>query len=114
MLFEGLGCLAALTHQPFLDLTVKPVIQPLRRTPLALCEEVTAELVKLQAEGIIEPVDSSPWVFNLTVVKKKSVRLRVCVDLRAINKVVIPNRYPLPSIEELTTHFHGSIIFFQT
>ncbi len=103
MLFEGLGCLAALTHQPFLDPTVKPVIQP--------CEEVTAELVKLQAEGIIEPVDSSPWVFNLTVVKKKSGWLRVCVDLRAVNKVVIPDRYPLPPIEELTKHFHGSIIF---
>lgn len=52
-LFEGLGCLAAFTHQPLLDPTVKPVIQPLRRIPLALREEVTAELVKLQAEGII-------------------------------------------------------------
>ncbi len=50
-LFEGLGCSAAFTHQPLLDPTVKPVIQPLRRTPLALCEDVTAELVKLQAEG---------------------------------------------------------------
>ncbi len=111
MLFEGLGCLAAFTHQPLLDPTVKPVIQPLRHTPLAMREEVTAELVKLQAQGIIEPVDASPWVSNLTVAKKKSGGLRVCVDLRAVNKAVIPDRYPLPSIEELTTHFHGSTIF---
>ncbi len=110
-LFEGLGCFTAFTHQPLLDPTVKLVIQPLRRIPLALREEVTAELIKLQAEGIIEPVDASPWVSNLTVAKKKSGGLRVCVDLRSVNKAVIPDRYPLPSIEELTTHFHGSTIF---
>lgn len=110
-LFEGLGCLTAFTHQPLLDPIVKPVIQPLRRIPLALREDVTAELLKLQAEGIIEPVDASPWVSNLTVAKKKSGGLRVCVDLRAVNKAIIPDRYPLPSIEELTTHFHGSTIF---
>ncbi len=113
-LFEDLGCLAVFTHQPLLDLTVKSVIQPLHRTPLALREEVASELDKQQAEGIIEPVDASPWVSNLTVAKKKSGGLRACMDLRAVNKTVIPDRYPLPSIEEPTTHFHGSTIFFQT
>ncbi len=33
------------------------------------------------------------------------------MDLRSVNKAVIPDRYPLSSIEELTTHFHGSTIF---
>lgn len=46
-LFKGLGCMAAFTQQPLLDPTVKPVIQPLHRIPLALREEVTLELGKL-------------------------------------------------------------------
>ncbi len=61
--------------------------------------------------GIIEPVDASPWVSNLVVAQKKSGALRVCVDLRAVNKAVIPDRFPLPTSEELTAQFHGSTVF---
>lgn len=35
-LFEGLGCLSAFAHQPLIDSSVTPVVQPLRRIPLAL------------------------------------------------------------------------------
>ncbi|KAJ7993939.1 hypothetical protein DPEC_G00259880 [Dallia pectoralis] len=59
----------------------------------------------LQADGIIEPIDASPWVSNLVIARKKSGGLRVCVDLRQVNKAVVPDKYPLPTTEELTTHF---------
>ena len=55
-LFTGLGCLTAFNHQPLLDPEVRPVIQPLRRLPLALRDEVTTELQKLLEAGIIERV----------------------------------------------------------
>jgi len=35
----------------------------------------------------------------------------VCVDLRAVNKAVIPDMFPLPTSEELTAQFHGSTMF---
>lgn len=89
---------------------MKPVIQPLRRIPLALCDGVTTELKKLLDAGIIEPVDASPWVSNLVVTTKKSGGLRPCVDLRAVNKAVIPDKYPLPTAEE-TAQFNGSAVF---
>ncbi len=110
-LFEGLGCLTAFAHQPLLNPAIKPVIQPLRRIPLALRDGVSAELKQLLDVGIIEPVDASPWVSNLVVAQKKSGALRVCVDLRAVNKAVIPDRFPLPTSEELTAQFHGSTVF---
>lgn len=110
-LFDGLGCLTAFTHKPLLDHSVPPVVQPLRRIPLALREGVTQELTRLQGEGIIEPIDASPWVSNLVIAKKKSGGLRVCVDLRQVNKAVVPDKYPLPTTEELTTHFYGSKVF---
>lgn len=49
-------------------------------------------------QGIIEDTDSSPWVSKLVVVRKKSGSLRQCADLRAVNKAVIPERYPLPTV----------------
>ena len=98
-LFEGLGCLSAFAHQPLLDSSVTPVLQSLRRIPLALRDGVSVELQRLLDAGIIEPVDASPWISNSVVVKKKTGALRVCVDLRAVNKAVIPDRYPLPTSE---------------
>ena len=45
------------------------------------------------------------------VAKKKSGGLRPCIDLRPVNKAVIPDRYPLPTTEELTAKFYGSTVF---
>ncbi|KAJ7998310.1 hypothetical protein DPEC_G00221370 [Dallia pectoralis] len=90
---------------------VPPVVQPLRRVPLALRDGVTQELQRLQADGIIEPIDASPWVSNLVIARKKSGGRRVCFDLRQVNKALVPDKYPLPTTEELTTHFYGSRVF---
>ncbi len=110
-LFDGLGCLTAFTHRPLVDPEVSPVIQPLRRIPLALRDEVTAELQMMLAMGVIEPVNAAPWISNLVIARKKSGGRRVCVDLCSVNKAVIPDEYPLPMAEELTTHFYGSTVF---
>ncbi|KAJ8333462.1 hypothetical protein SKAU_G00414700 [Synaphobranchus kaupii] len=110
-LFNGLGCLTAFNHQPLLSPEVRPVIQPLRRLPLALRDDVTAELHKLLEAGIIERLNASPWISNLVVAKKKSGGLRPCVDLRQVNKAVIPDKYPLPTVEELSAKFYGSTVF---
>ncbi|KAJ8347521.1 hypothetical protein SKAU_G00261100 [Synaphobranchus kaupii] len=79
-LFDGLGCLTAFTHRPLVNPDVSPVIQPLRRIPLALRDDVTHELGSLLEMGIIE-------------------------------QAVIPDRYPLPTSEELTALFYGSTVF---
>lgn len=110
-LFDGLGCLSAFTRRPLVNLDVSPVIQPLRRIPFALRDEVTHELGTLLDMGIIEPVNAAPWISNLVIAKKKMGGIRICVDLRLVNKAVIPDRCPLPNSEELTAHFHGSTVF---
>ena len=46
-------------------------MQPLRRLPLALREDVGKELDRWESQDIIEKVDSSPWISNLVVVRKK-------------------------------------------
>uniref|UniRef100_A0A674DZP4 Gypsy retrotransposon integrase-like protein 1 n=1 Tax=Salmo trutta TaxID=8032 RepID=A0A674DZP4_SALTR len=110
-LFDGLGCLTAFTHRPLVNPEVTPVMQPLRRIPFALRDDVTKDLQAQLDAGIIEPVNAAPWISNLVIATKKSGGIRTCVDLRAVNKAVVPDKYPLPTAEELTAQFHGSTIF---
>ena len=40
-----------------------------------------------------------------------SGRLSPCIDLRQVNKAVIPDKFPLPTVEELSAKFYGSTVF---
>jgi hypothetical protein len=35
----------------------------------------------------------------------------MCVDYRALNKLTVKNRYPLPRIDDLLDHLHGACVF---
>ena len=65
----------------------------------------------MEASGVIERIDASPWMWNVVAVKKKDGSLRLCVNLTGVNKALILNRYPLPTIDELTAKLAGSTVF---
>ena len=50
--------------------------------------------------GFIKP-NKSPYGSPMLFVKKKDGSLRMCIDYKALNKIIIKNRYPLPRIDEL-------------
>ena len=109
-IFSGLGSAIKFTHQPLIDLSVQPSMQPLRRLPLATRPAVTEEIHRLEEAGIIERIDSSVWISNLVIATKKSNEIRMSVGLVAVNKAVIPGKHPLPTLDELTAEFNGSLI----
>ena len=65
----------------------------------------------LEQDIIEEVTEASPWVSNLVIVPKKSGDLRVCCDLREVNKAVIRERYVLPKVEDTLHAMHGSKYF---
>lgn len=58
------------------------------------------ELERMLAADIIESCES-PFAAPVVLVPKKDGSYRVCVDYRKINAVTVPDRYPLPRIDEL-------------
>ncbi len=108
---EPLGLAAGFVHKVNVRSDVPPVQQKLRRLPFAVRDAVSQEIKRLESEGIIEKVDSSPWVSPLVAIQKKSGGIRLCVDLREPNKAVIIDSHPLPHIEEVFTELRGASMF---
>ena len=95
-----------------LDATISPVQHAPRRVPVALRDQLKAELDKMTEQGIIAPVIApTPWVSSLVVVPKKNGMLRLCLDPKDLNKAVQREHYPLPTIEDVATRLHGAKVF---
>ena len=95
-----------------LDATISPVQHAPRRVPVALRDQLKAELDKMTEQGIIAPVTApTPWVSSLVVVPKKNGMLRLCLDPKDFNKAVQREHYPLPTIEDVATRLHGAKVF---
>lgn len=57
---------------------------------------------------IIAPIRFSDWVSNLVPTRKKMREIRLCVDLRNLNKVSLKDKYPLPKMAHILKRVVGS------
>ena len=84
-------------------------IEPYRMSTLEL-RELKKQLEELLENQFIRP-SVSPWGAPELLVKKKDDNMRLCVDYRQLNKVMIKNRYPLPRIDDLMYLLVGAEVF---
>lgn len=82
-----------------------PYRKPYRMSPQQMAE-MDKTVQEYLEKGWIEP-SSSPYGAPILFVKKKDGTLRMVVDYRALNKMTVRDRYPLPRIDELFDRLRG-------
>ncbi|XP_069145450.1 uncharacterized protein [Solanum lycopersicum] len=76
----------------------------------SIVERAKKQLEDLLDKGFIRP-NVSPWAAPVLFVRKKDGSLRMCIEYRQLNKVIIKNMYPLPRIDDLSDHLQGASCF---
>lgn len=88
--------------------------QPVAERPRRLTPEKYAaarrEFETMIANGICRP-SSSQWASPLHLVRKSDGEWRPCGDFRKLNSATIPDKYPLPHIQDFTYHLAGCTVF---
>ena len=89
-----------------------PVVHPPRPVPIALKDDLKAELERLESEGILKVVtEPTPWVSNMVIVRKLTGKLRICIDPKDLNKATRRSYYPIPTIDEILPDLREARVF---
>ena len=89
-----------------------PVASPCRRHAFSIRDEIKAEIERMIAAGVIEPVKrATPWVSPIVPSRKSNGKLRLCIDYRQLNAHIVRERRMMPTVEEITAQMHDMKIF---
>ncbi|KAJ0847007.1 putative nucleotidyltransferase, Ribonuclease H [Helianthus annuus] len=87
-------------HEIELEPGSKPPAKAPYRMPPPELEELRKQLKELLDAGYIRP-SKAPYGAPVLFQKKKDGSLRMCIDYRALNKITVKNKYPIPLIADL-------------
>ena len=98
------------THTIPLEEGAQPSWRPIYRLSPAEQQEAKRQVQEFLQKSWVEP-STSPFGAPILFVQKKGGGLRMCIDYRALNKMTVKNRYPLPRIEDLFDQLQGAQYF---
>ena len=93
-----------------IETTGRPVFAKARRLDAEKLRIAEDEFRSLEKAGIVRR-SNSPWSSPLHMVPKPDGSWRPCGDYRRLNTATVPDRYPLPSILDLSSKLHGCRYF---
>lgn len=109
MMVMILGCIPSLKMHITLHDT-RPVQKTYMSVPRPLHKEVKAYLQDLLNRGWITP-SQSPYSSPVVCVHKKDGSLHLCCDYRELNCKSVPDRHPIPRIQDMLDTLGGSLYF---
>ena len=109
--FEGIGDFKGELHLTLQE-NAQPVVQPPRKYPIELLDEIKTELKRMENLDVITSItEPTDWVYALAFSRKASGGLLVCLDLRSLNQCIKRTHHTTPTLEELTNRLSGSRVF---
>ena len=87
-----------------------PVSENYRRIPRHLYDQVKDHINNMLAHGYIRESTSS-YASPIVCARKKCGGLRMCVDFRGLNRKTIPDKHPIPRIQDILDDLGGNSWF---
>ena len=111
-LLQGIGLFPG-EHSFTLDPTVKPVVHPQHRIPIALSDKVKRKLDEMEAQEVIQKeTGPTEWVNSMVVVEKPGGQdIRICLDPKNLNQAIKREHYPMKTLEDVKHKLAGARLF---
>lgn len=85
-----------------------PVVRPARRLAFTVEPRITAELKRIIDFGVIRFVTKpTRWVNGMVVTEKSCGDIRICLNARVLNEVIIRPHYPIPTFDDIAAQVNG-------
>ena len=92
-----------------IDKSVQTLVQPSRKTPHNLRQNLLEKLIELEENDIIEKVEGpTTCVSPLVIVPKHDGNIPTIADMKFANRAIKRERYPIPTVEEIAEEMSGA------
>ena len=100
--FSGkLGKCKQLKANVHLKPEAKAVFHKPQPLPFAIKQKVKDELDGLKTRGVLKRANFSPWAALIVVVNKPNGSIRICGDLKGLNRNIDVDQHPIPTLDSL-------------